>query len=318
MTALSKSLLSARAVRAPHAPRVAGWCVLVAAAWLSAAAAHAVLIPAGDGAVTVEIEGTPVEVFTYKPRDYRDGPLLFVFHGINRNAEGYRGYARALAERFGMLVAAPRFDRERFPDWRYQSGGVARAAKKTGSGPLALEPQRQWTGYLILKLVDRIRGAAGSPDMPFYLLGHSAGGQALSRFAAFFSSDARRIVIANPSSYVFPDRSMIFPYGFGGLPRELASDAVLRRYLAQPVTIFLGAEDASAKNTDMRPNAMRQGETRYRRGLNAYRAAHALARARGWEFGWRLVEAPGIGHSAPRMFAAAQAEVALFGEKSHK
>jgi hypothetical protein len=45
--------------------------------------------------------------------------------------------------------------------------------------------------------------------------------------------------------------------------------------------------------------------------VNVFNAARALAQERGWTFNWRLVELPGVGHNAPKMFAAPQATDAL-------
>src|SRR5262245_29236517 len=87
--------------------------------------------------------------------------------------------------------------------------------------------------------------------------------------------------------------------------------AQLRRYLAAPVTIFLGQEDLGDENRNDGPEAVAQGKTRYERGLNAYAAAKAEAQARGWLLNWRLVELPGVGHSAAKMFSSRQALDAL-------
>jgi hypothetical protein len=55
------------------------------------------------------------------------------------------------------------------------------------------------------------------------------------------------------------------------------------------------------------PRALRANQ----RGLNVFNAAKTLAQTRGWTFNWRLVELPGVGHSARKMFAAPQASEAL-------
>jgi len=57
--------------------------------------------------------------------------------------------------------------------------------------------------------------------------------------------------------------------------------------------------------------AERQGMNRLERGRNAYYTAQDIARERGWAFNWKLVEVPGVGHSARRMFGSAQALDAL-------
>jgi pimeloyl-ACP methyl ester carboxylesterase len=167
----------------------------------------------------------------------------------------------------------------------------------------------------MLEIVERIRAEENRPDLPYYLLGHSAGGQLLSRFAAFLPNAAQRIVIANPSTYVWPTREVRFPYGFGGLPDALGSEEAIRHYLAQPLTIFLGTADVKRDGSlNVGESAMRQGPNRYERGLQVFGAAREVAQNRGWPFNWRLVEAPAVGHSARSMYASPQAEAALFAK----
>jgi poly(3-hydroxybutyrate) depolymerase len=277
-----------------------------------ALASHAAPFPAGSAQRTIDVAGTPVEIHSYKPAAYAGGPLLVSLHGLSRNADGYRDYTAPLADRSGMLVIAPRFDRERFPTWRYQTGGMVRGENRVAAGDMPIEPVESWTGPLILKIVEAVRALEGRPELPYYLIGHSAGGQALSRLAAFVPNSARRIVIANPSTHVWPTRTERFPFGFGGLPATLSDDAALRRYLAQPVTLLLGAADVNRdRNLNVTEGAERQGPNRYERGMNLFRAARKVAADAGWEFNWRLVEVPGTGHSARRMYESPQAAAAF-------
>lgn len=283
---------------------------LLATAWF--ASISAAPFPSGVSQRTLEIDGTALEVHVFKPSDYAGKGLLITLHGLKRNATGYLEYARALAERHGLLLVAPRFDRERFPTWRYQTGGIARRVAPSES--LQLEAEALWTVTLLRHLVERIRREEGAPHLPYSLVGHSAGGQFLSRFAAFVPNEARRIVIANPSTYVWPTREVRFPFGFGGLPERLADDEALRRYLAQPVTIFLGSADVHRDaHLNVSDEAMRQGANRRERGRRVFEAAQALAQEKGWTFAWRLVEAPDVGHSARAMYASPAADAALAG-----
>ena len=285
-----------------------GWLALAACT----AALHAAPLPAGKSLHSVTIDGEDIELHTYKPPQYAGGPILLVLHGLGTNAPGYRDYAVPLADQLGFLVVAPLFDRERFPAWRYQTGGLVRNQRVDGE--FRIEPEAQWTGRLFLRIIDAVRSAEGRPDLAYALIGHSAGGQALSRFAAFSPHAAQRIVIANPSTYLWPSREERFPYGYGGLPAALADDAALQRFLAQPVTVLLGTADLRRDNNlNVRPPAERQGATRYERGHNAFRAAQQLAQQRGWAFNWHLLEVPGVGHSARRMFGSAEALEALAG-----
>ena len=266
-------------------------------------------LPVGSARITVS-GSEPITAFTYKPSGFVDGPLLLVFHGVNRNAEEYRNHAIGMAEKFGAMVVAPQFDARRFKSERYQRGGVLRKGK----------PQRQgqWTYAIVHRLVAQVRAMEGRPEMPYYLIGHSAGGQFLARMAAFSPGDASRIVVANPGSYLFPTRDLPYGYGFGNLPPQLNNDAMLRAYLAAPLTLYLGTADTAANaNFDDSPSALRQGRSRVERGRACFAMARQLAARKKWAFNWRKVETRGVGHSAAQMFAAKEVESALFGRAAH-
>ena len=150
--------------------------------------------------------------------------------------------------------------------------------------------------------------------MPYYLIGHSAGGQFLERMSAFVDTGAERIVAANPGSLIFPRTDWDFGYGFGKLPSNLADDASLQKYLAQPLTLYLGSGDDHVDgDLDISEEAMREGPGRYQRGLACYEAAKKLASEKGWAFNWRVVVAKFVGHDHALMFNHPIAEVALFG-----
>jgi poly(3-hydroxybutyrate) depolymerase len=264
--------------------------------------ASAATITVGAGQQTVQLASASMDVFTYRPGDCRNPSLLLVFHGLHRNAPGYRDDARAVADANCMIVVAPLFDNERFPAWRYQMGGIVAQHQ--------VQDPRNWTGNLVLELVQWVRQEERRP-VDYYLMGHSAGGQFLSRVAAFVPTEARRIVIANPSTHVSATLQIAAPFGLGGVYTGAAAQAQLRRYLEQPVTIFLGEDDVGEQDLNESPGAMMQGQTRYERGLNVYREARKIAAEHRWKFNWRLVELPGVGHSARKMFTAQSVVEAL-------
>jgi pimeloyl-ACP methyl ester carboxylesterase len=269
---------------------------------LFAVAAEAEPIAPGSGEQTADLAGTDFVVYTYRPKDCADPSLLLVFHGLGRNVAGYRDAARDLADDNCMLVVAPLFDEKRFPAWRYQRGGIVKAG--------VIQKPSEWTGNIVIDLADWVRKQERR-ELDYSLIGHSAGGQFLSRVAAFVPTQARRIVIANPSTHVVPSLKVDAPFGFGGVYAGATGQAQLRRYLEQPVTIFLGEEDTDDKDLSETREAMAQGETRLERGLNVYQQAKKLAASRNWTFNWRLVEVPGVGHSARKMFRSPEALDAL-------
>jgi poly(3-hydroxybutyrate) depolymerase len=256
----------------------------------------------------VDVGRAKLDVYTYKPAEYNGGPILVVFHGTLRDADAYRDHAKDMGDRLNMLVVAPKFDSKQFGRGMYQQGGLFQDDK--------IAPKDAWTWSLVPKVIDEVRRIEGKPDLPYYLIGHSAGGQFLVRLTAFAPTAARNVVACNPGSDLFPNRTMNYPYGFGRLPDELSSDDLMRRYLAQPLTLFLGTGDILPdSDLDKSAGANDQGKNRFERGHNAYRAAKELAESKGWPFNWRLVEAPGVGHDHTLMFNAPACKEAMFGAK---
>lgn len=267
-------------------------------------------IPKGPGQFTLPNDGTPISVYTYRPPTYDRGPLIVVIHGSDRDAEPYRNNAIATAERCNAIIVAPEFDLKRFPDTLYKRGGGVMLDGQ-------VQPKEKWTFNVIVRLVAAVREKEGDPQLPFYVMGHSGGGQFTAKMAMFMPDcGAVRFVAANPGSNVWPSQELPFPYGLGGLPPELRSDAMLRRYCAAPLTLYLGTGDVYQKvedGFDFSEDAMKQGPVRLARNHNFFNAMKELAAKHGWPFAWRIVETPDIQHSGAQMFHAPEVADALFG-----
>jgi pimeloyl-ACP methyl ester carboxylesterase len=261
-------------------------------------------LPAGKSLVEVRLGEVPMKLFTYKPKDFSDGPVIMVFHGVLRNAEEYRDDSVEMGDRFRALIVAPLFDEATFPKPKYQFGGILKNGKATSS--------HEWTGEYVNRIVKEIRRREARPEMPLYLIGHSGGGQFVIRTSAFVETKARRIVAANPGTHLFPTRKADFPFGFGGLPEELQTEVRLKSYLAQPLTIYLGTKDIERDEyLDVTASADLQGKTRFERGQNAYSTGKRLADERQWPFGWKLVIAADVEHDHTKMFNHSRCAEAL-------
>ena len=271
-------------------------------------------IPLGKGEATIALDSYRLKVFTYRPKTYlaATGSLILVFHGHGRNADGYRDHAMGLGDECGGLVVTPFFDEKQFPGQTYNYGNVLAKG--------VVQPRDQWTFSLIPRLIKKICAMEGRTEMPYYLLGHSGGGQFVERLMAFADLKPIQAVAANPGSHLFPTREMAFPYGFGGLPEALSSESALKAYLAAPLTLYLGTADTDPNHPllDKSKTAEKQGPHRLARGRRCYELAKDLAAAKGWDFKWRLLEAPDIGHSAGKMFSQPACRDALFGKRASK
>ncbi len=154
---------------------VRGLMVLAASAAQSGVAD--VDIPALSGEQTATVDGASFKVFTFRPTGCEIAGILVVAHGVDRNADAYQDDAIPLAQQNCLLTIAPLFDRARFPGWRYQRGGIVHRDK--------LQPESLWTTGLVRSFVAWAQARAGRPDLPYVLIGHSAGAQFLSRVAAY-------------------------------------------------------------------------------------------------------------------------------------
>ena len=253
--------------------------------------------PAQEAArVQANVDGHRIDVFVYHPQGCAAPAILLVFHGNGRGASSYLKSARDIADRGCFVVYAPLFDKDRFPNWSYHRGGIVHDG--------TFRPEDNWTTDIVDDLVDWARAQEGRPAADSFLFGHSAGGQFLSRVAAYdLPDDVDRIIIANPSTYVLPTLDEAAPYGFGGLPDKQA-EAWMRAYLAAPITLFLGSDDTGSKDLTMNEQAVRQGKNRVDRGQRTFEAAKQVAASRGWAFNWQLVYARDVGHSGRGMLTA--------------
>ncbi len=262
----------------------------------------------GKSKVTLNINSVDLDVFVYKPKNYKGQRMIMVFHGTLRNAEEYLNDSMGMADRFGAMVAAPLFDSERFPNRKYQRGGILDEAGN------AVKPE-EWTYAFIPKIAAGLKKLDGKPNLKYWLIGHSAGGQFLVRASAFQQTGAERIIAANAGSQLFATRDAAFGYGFGGLPDSLSSDEQIKKYLAAPLTLYVGtADNKPDEYFDDSEEAMKQGGGRYQRNKASFEFGQKLAKARGWRFNWRLVEAAGIEHDHLKMFNHKNCEDALFGK----
>lgn len=261
-------------------------------------------LPYGPGRITAIVWGQELTVFTYRPNLASTSAIVLMFDGLMRNASAIRDKAIVLAERTGLVIFAPLMDRSRFPTWRYGSAGVVRRRQK--------QPRERWTGPLLQRFYEWVQATFDPPATRFFLFGHSAGGQMLSRICAYSPlSGTERIVIANPSEYVAPLLDEPAPFGFHGIFLPAEAVARLQVYLALPITIYLGQEDVGDRNLTVSDAALRQGANRLARGRAVYKTGLDVARQHDWAFNWKLIEVPGVGHSSRAMLKADQCYEAL-------
>jgi pimeloyl-ACP methyl ester carboxylesterase len=244
----------------------------------------------------------PIRVWYFKPSAYSSStPILFVMHGMQRNAQEYRDQWVSYARQYGALLVVPEFSEKTYPDEGYAQGNMFDSSTR----PI---PENRSGFALVEHLFDYVRVQDNNLSTDYYLYGHSAGGQFVHRML-LFRPDARvrRAVAANPGFYTLPRFTEEFPYGLGNT--GLASETIKQAF-GKELTILLGDRDIleNQKSLNKSVGAMKQGKQRFARGMNFFRVAQEESVQRGVSFEWKLQTVPGAGHSNSQMAAiAAQA-----------
>lgn len=273
-------------------------------------------LPVGAGEYQYQDPATheSVKVYYYKPHAYtRNTPVVFVLHGLRRNAREYRDSWVKFAERHGLMILAPRFSRDPYPGANgFNLGNVFEATTRLEligrALPERINPQSQWAFTLIERLFTDFKANRDTNDNPtYYLYGHGAGAQFAHRFALFMpETRAEEIIVGASGWYTMPDKSIEWPYGTGGVP--VVDQDTIKWFLARPLLLLAGGADTATISTVMRktPQAQAQGKNRVARTRHYFEFARQLAQELNTPFNWQLWVIPGVTHSPDQMtpFAA--------------
>lgn len=273
--------------------------------WLSLALFFALLPAADAGAAKIRIyvktpAGLDQRVYLTRPEALApERPVVFVMHGMNRNADEYRDQWHELAKKHEFLLVVPEFSERHFPGSEaYNLGNVFDAKGK-------LQPKSAWSFSAIEPIFDEVRRRYGMTARGYALYGHSAGAQFVHRFL-YHEPRARltRVVAANAGWYTMPVFNAGFPYG---LRNSVVSSADLAAALQLPVVVLLGEQDVDPqhRNLNRDPEALLQGAHRFARGQAFFESAADASARLGVPFGWQLLTVPGAGHDNRLMAPAA-------------
>jgi poly(3-hydroxybutyrate) depolymerase len=216
-------------------------------------------------------------------------PVVFVMHGVGRDADRYLAEWAPLAVQHGFVVVVPEFTKEAFP------GADAYNLGATQGADGRLKPKEAWSYAVIESAFDAVRAREKLVAPSYLLYGHSAGAQFVHRFVMLGAGRRMKLAVAaNAGWYAFPDLQIDWPYGLSRAPGEPAVAAVL----SAPLTVLIGDADTDPNSSSLRhtPEADAQGRHRFERGQAYYRAAQKTSAAFGVPLAWSCAIAPGLGH----------------------
>eukprot|EP00775_Hariotina_reticulata_P009277 gene9277-9442_t len=202
--------------------------------------------------------GPPVRVLHWvPPASTSCNQILFVIHGVRRNADDYIKAWLPLAQANNFAVVAPHFSLEDFPtDAQYQLGNTEDPAGDRN-------PPSLWVYSVIEPLFDHLLQRHPNLNTSSYALyGHSAGAQFVHRFLLHVPEARCSLAMAaNAGWYTMPNFTATWPYGLQGSALAAEYGDAWQQCLVKPLTLLLGDQDIDPNDKNLRntPEAVAQG-----------------------------------------------------------
>lgn len=237
----------------------------------------------------------PLRYYTYFPDTFRaDHQVMVVVHGISRNAREHIVAFAPWAQKSGLALVAPLFDREHCKDFQ-QLGW-------TGAG---------WRVDQLLQAVMKdLAEQTGANTGRFALFGYSGGAQFAHRYALANPGHVTSLATCAAGYYTWPTMQMPFPYGLDcqSLPGDLQLQ--LDNFLAIPTLTTVGLRDTS-RDRSLRKSPeldVLQGRTRIERARRWVDALVTAAVARGLQPQHHFATIDDVGHDFRKAVSCGLAE----------
>lgn len=245
--------------------------------------------------------------FLYRPTAFSDPPqTLVVIHGTpakdqaaGETALYYAEHWAPFAEENGWLLIVPAFNQA---DFSSRAGEITDAL----TGYRGLFGREIGADEWVTRLLGLGREALGMPEAPFFLYGHSAGGQFVGRFLVTHPEKVVRVVISAAVTYPQPDPAVSWPYGMGALSSEIVwEDGTTAQVEITPdPEKWLAATQTQTRVivglNDLEPQLQRpgqEGRVRLAIGQNWVDSMGVFAARNGMESQITFEAIPGKGHS---------------------
>jgi pimeloyl-ACP methyl ester carboxylesterase len=238
-----------------------------------------------------------IRLFYYVPQGATATmPIVFVFHGAERDAMGYRNAIVSKANEHRFIAIVPEFSELNFPGGSgYQIGNVY--IDGDVPTPATLNVEVQWSLSLVEPIFAFVKNKTKNNNEKYHIIGHSGGAQFAHRFL-FFKPAARydHVVLSAAGWYTATDMQTAFPYGFQTSPLQSLDLAPL---FLKKIIVQVGTADNNPNSLSLRRNAQAdlQGLHRLARAQYFYNKAQQKATALATPFAWELALIPGLDHS---------------------
>lgn len=219
--------------------------------------------------------------YLYRPSGEIRGVMASV-HGVSLNADSHISLLAPTAKRLGLILVAPLFARERFPEYN-----LFGAEHQNSRGDLQFQ-----------RILAEVARVTGESTQRIFLCGYSAGGQFAHRYCLAYPEQIRAAVICSPGYYTFPTFDIPYPYGLQGMGETLGHPIDVDRFLSLPMLVNVGDQDVLRTPSLLQLESVdrSQGTTRLERATRWFQAVEELTKDRGIQADHRFLILRGVGH----------------------
>lgn len=200
-------------------------------------------------------EAYSLNCLIYRPMvERRSDRVLVAVHGISRNYRIQAAAFRSMAERLGICLMAPLFDKERFPNYQRLAANTRQLRADQSLSMLLLT----WQAARML------------PGLKMHLIGYSGGAQFAHRYAYLYPQRVASLSICSAGWYTLPSPDINYPYGLKNWPEWLGKPQP-DELAKLPMQVMVGERD------DLRDASLRQN-----RRLDQWQGRDRIERAGSW------------------------------------
>lgn len=249
------------------------------------------------------LSNQPVDVYYHIPNgDITTMPIVFSFHGANRDANNYRDYWINMANANNFMVFAPEFSNAHYPGLgdNYLMANIFDDGDNPS--PSNFNNPDEWTFSVLDVIFDTIVADINGTQQHYNAWGHSGGAQFLHRFVLYMPNSKLDVAVCSNSGwYTVPENTVSFPYGIqnGQLPNTDLVSAFSKKLI-----VHLGQDDNDPNSPGLRHNAVvdnQQGLHRLERGQYFFNTSQAEAQNQSVTFNWEKHEVANVGHDPQLM-----------------
>ncbi len=220
--------------------------------------------------------------YLYIPQRGGNNAKIFItVHGISRNVSEHAQKFADYAEEFGVVLIAPYFPSDRFPDYQRLGRKGKRADK------------------VLNEIVSEVARLTSARADKLYLFGYSGGAQFVHRYMLAHPHRVAKIVLGAPGWYTLPNPMLTFPIGIQqsqSLPHVQFDP---EQFLHIPACVLVGEKD-NQRDHELNKKAeidRLQGKTRIERGQRWIETMKHHARAQGLSTTYAFHLLPDTPHS---------------------